>query len=1475
MYTCIRYGIAFFFDKVHLVAMLLLSPERSVCVVQYCFILSIYFSRQSFSAVHTVKQIHIVYNTIMDDEQKQQQQNNAYSFSAYSQQQLQQQQYVQHQQNDNNMQSGSQSRQQSNGYPQPQPQYGYRLIEGVEVASQQQPASTNPQSHVLQYTSPNNGSSTHPSSQQYHQQLQLQQPTQSQGYAAQSSSSHQFGFGAHYNNTSPYQQQQQQQLQHQQQMMSSPSGYASTAQSSRGRSGAYHVNNNLHAANNQQQQQLITPQTSMTPHEYYRSASQAGSVSVSSSYHPSIASSAQQQHQLNIGSSNNHAPPGLVQQIVPPGLLKQNVPPGLVKMNAPPGLTKQQGECKEGSQDVMETALGKAEAAQSQQPTKSYQISDTGRLNKISTAATELTSPKSSNNNNQLSATQAAVAELSPQTAGVAAQLLQQEIINRQNQQSQQQQPRHLSSQEAVVQLQVKVCSMCGNSKKKHSYCVAEWSKEGDGVCNVCIKAEGLDVLKSSAPKKLITASSDATANLPNGVSPKKEKKDDSSPQKVSPQFDNSRGTSSSTSSSINTSPSSKSTRACGNCEACKHPDCGTCSNCLDKPKFGGEHKKKQKCIMRRCPHHENKSKRPSVMSSDDDNDVDEAMEELKERVRMASPKMAATAPVSSTTATTTKEVKSSVAKPAAKPIDKTSIAYLRSLLTKKKSKPTTTTSLKTATTKQQQQMDICIPATFSPKHSYRATAAYSLLRTLSNELRLGPFTLDALTNALMLPLPSKLLGDIHVRLLRVLFANGGLGRNYGEYTRFGDGGVEHIVRKKRIATVNTKKSDNTNADIGTEVVIQEETELIPMQGGNNLSFLDSTTWPLFYQDYANATKDKFHDVMEEGIVGTAGEDDEKVVNNEEFIDVKSEAMQPLVDIDLNPKFILNTTKVEPEWINQCPFGPLGKRNASGLFLCCPFHIHAAIRGYQKVSSAQQGITFSEDKKRKMQELPEKKTRGGRGRPRKSGDSSSGSEFSSAENPDSEDDDYPSPGKKRPRRASSNGGRKRGRPKKVQTSQSQSGGADQKKRVVLTATEGKALLHATPEAKVALRDAILSGIRHPQGKIDPALLKVANSHGLSRKVIMNAAAVARQKALGSASATSSSTSSAESTNKLSFSEQRSQFLGSKVPYFKAAPSDNARALKAAHTVALSSQKEKTEMERRIALAREKAGLPNETVPNPLAAHTGDNVETSASSLDVADPLVKNIRGGGTTGEVVDLTQNEDSTKPATSQQPMSRLVTNATLPKGWTQHVDNKTGKTFYYNKEHKKSTWVKPTKGGSQGTYPPIALSKIPVYGSAHKGAIVVSDKVAQSLEQFLLNGPSSTPSSNTPSIVKSKDESDLPNGDNEGGAPASSADHLLSHMEAVSQLSRGIPYHALSISSKLSMIEFLLDELLQVPEFSYIVSHREAATRIFNSRYGTAPQPKDYEEMINQDECTICGLEGDLLCCDGCPSSVHRACM
>lgn len=39
----------------------------------------------------------------------------------------------------------------------------------------------------------------------------------------------------------------------------------------------------------------------------------------------------------------------------------------------------------------------------------------------------------------------------------------------------------------------------------------------------------------------------------------------------------------------------------CRKCQGCLSSDCGRCLYCLDKPKFGGQDVKKQKCLKRRC----------------------------------------------------------------------------------------------------------------------------------------------------------------------------------------------------------------------------------------------------------------------------------------------------------------------------------------------------------------------------------------------------------------------------------------------------------------------------------------------------------------------------------------------------------------------------------------------------------------------------------------------------------------------------------------------------------------------------------------------------------------------------------------------------------------------------------------------------------------------------------------------------------
>lgn len=59
--------------------------------------------------------------------------------------------------------------------------------------------------------------------------------------------------------------------------------------------------------------------------------------------------------------------------------------------------------------------------------------------------------------------------------------------------------------------------------------------------------------------------------------------------------------------------------RACGDCPACLRKDCGTCDFCIDKPKFGGSNKKRQKCRLRQCQRQAMRHLLPSQFGGDAD----------------------------------------------------------------------------------------------------------------------------------------------------------------------------------------------------------------------------------------------------------------------------------------------------------------------------------------------------------------------------------------------------------------------------------------------------------------------------------------------------------------------------------------------------------------------------------------------------------------------------------------------------------------------------------------------------------------------------------------------------------------------------------------------------------------------------------------------------------------------------------------
>ena len=116
------------------------------------------------------------------------------------------------------------------------------------------------------------------------------------------------------------------------------------------------------------------------------------------------------------------------------------------------------------------------------------------------------------------------------------------------------------------------------------------------------------------------------------------------------------------------------------------------------------------------------------------------------------------------------------------------------------------------------------LPGDFPKELAFRALAAYSLLRTLSVKLRLSPFTPNVFLRAMYLPYPNKLLGQVHVNLLRILLAE--LGYSYKP--------KGHNSHKRR-------SLDNLRW---------------PLRGGDNLTYLDDFSWPLFYDDYCHLTAD-------------------------------------------------------------------------------------------------------------------------------------------------------------------------------------------------------------------------------------------------------------------------------------------------------------------------------------------------------------------------------------------------------------------------------------------------------------------------------------------------------------------------------------------------------------------------------------------------------------------------------------------
>lgn len=92
---------------------------------------------------------------------------------------------------------------------------------------------------------------------------------------------------------------------------------------------------------------------------------------------------------------------------------------------------------------------------------------------------------------------------------------------------------------------------------------------------------------------------------------------------------------------------------------------------------------------------------------------------------------------------------------------------------------------------------------------------------------------------------------------------------------------------------------------------------------------------------------------------------------------------------------------------------------------------------------------------------------------------------------------------------------------------------------------------------------------------------------------------------------------------------------------------------------------------------------------------------------------------------------------------------------------------------------------------------------------------------------------------------------------------------------------YYDQSAASKLEILRHLCDDVIEVEVIRTEINKRmlELETNVDTGQNTNIDMKgkADFEEMFdgNSDWCCLCGMDGSLICCDGCPAAFHSRCV